>query len=194
MTHSILHAVGSIHLAVLIYGDMEIWRWALLSPDGVAPNWMVSVSASVNLLLHHKVQKFSSGTGSPGWSRKKGRKTVVVVWCWTMQRSHQTLQWMVPQLTGHVKDISTSHKGTHIPMHWCSTSTDCLTTQPSLTLLQFFLSICTIHSFVLQTADSLVSFYIHNIFRFLTNLHFWSYTKLGLVPHKYTSDIIEAGF
>jgi len=30
--------------------------------------------------LHHKVQKFSSGTGSPGWSRKKDRKTVVV-WC-----------------------------------------------------------------------------------------------------------------
>jgi len=29
--------------------------------------------------LHRKVQKFSSGTGSPGWSRKKGRKTVVVV-------------------------------------------------------------------------------------------------------------------
>ena len=40
---------------------------------------MVSVSASVNVPLHHKVQKFSSGTGSPGWSRKKGRKTVVVV-------------------------------------------------------------------------------------------------------------------
>jgi len=37
------------------------------------------VSASVNLPLHHKVQKFSSGTGSPGWSRKKGRKPVVVV-------------------------------------------------------------------------------------------------------------------
>jgi len=37
------------------------------------------VSASVNLPLHHKVQKFSSDTGSPGWSRKKGRKTVVVV-------------------------------------------------------------------------------------------------------------------
>ena len=35
---------------------------------------------SVNLPLHHKAQKFSSGTGSPGWSRKKGRKTVVV-WC-----------------------------------------------------------------------------------------------------------------
>ena len=39
---------------------------------------MVGVSASVNLPLHHKVQKFSPGTGSPGWSRKKGGKTVVV--------------------------------------------------------------------------------------------------------------------
>jgi len=38
------------------------------------------VSASVNLPLHHQVQTFSSGTGSPGWSWKKGRKTVVVVW------------------------------------------------------------------------------------------------------------------
>jgi len=38
---------------------------------------MFGVSASVNLPLHHKVQKFSSGTGSPGWSRKKGHKTVV---------------------------------------------------------------------------------------------------------------------
>jgi len=37
------------------------------------------VSASVNLPLHHKVQKFSSGTGSPGWSRKKDRKMVVCV-------------------------------------------------------------------------------------------------------------------
>ena len=41
---------------------------------------MAGVSASVNLPLYHKVQKFSSATGSPGWSRKKGRKTVVV-WC-----------------------------------------------------------------------------------------------------------------
>jgi len=40
---------------------------------------MVSVSASVNLPLHHKVQKFSSCTGSPRWSRKKGHKTVVCV-------------------------------------------------------------------------------------------------------------------
>ena len=45
----------------------------------VAPSRTVGVSASVNLPLHHKVQKFSSGTGSPGWSRKKSRKTVVFI-------------------------------------------------------------------------------------------------------------------
>jgi len=45
----------------------------------VAPSRMVGVSASVNLPLHHKVQKFSSGTGSPGWSRKKGCKRLW--WC-----------------------------------------------------------------------------------------------------------------
>jgi len=49
------------------------------SPDGVAPSWMVGVSASV--ILHLKVQKFFSGTGSPRWFRKKGRK-MVVVWWW----------------------------------------------------------------------------------------------------------------
>jgi len=53
-------------------------RWALISPDGVVPSRMVGVSASVNLSLHHKVQKFSSGIGSPGWSQKKGCETVVV--------------------------------------------------------------------------------------------------------------------
>ena len=56
------------------------WRWAQVSPDGVAPRRMVDVSASVNLPLNHKVQKFCYGTGSPGWSRTKGRKTVMV-WC-----------------------------------------------------------------------------------------------------------------
>ena len=60
------------------YKGVGWWRWVLDSPDGVAYSRMVSVSASVNLPLRHKVQKFSSGTGSPGWSRKKGRKTVVV--------------------------------------------------------------------------------------------------------------------
>jgi len=52
----------------------------MVSPDGVVPSQMVGVSASVNLPLHHKVQKFSSGTGSPGWSSKKGHKMVVVCW------------------------------------------------------------------------------------------------------------------
>jgi len=42
------------------------WRWALVSPDGVAPSRMVGVSASVNLPLHHKVQKFFFGTASSG--------------------------------------------------------------------------------------------------------------------------------
>ena len=54
------------------------WRLALVSPDEVAPSRMVGVSASVNLPLH---QKFSFGTGSPRWSRKKGHETVVVSLC-----------------------------------------------------------------------------------------------------------------
>jgi len=58
------------------------WRWALVSPHGVAPSQMVGVSTSVNVPLHHKIQKFSSGTGSPGWSQKNGRKKVVVKRLW----------------------------------------------------------------------------------------------------------------
>jgi len=50
----------------------------MVSLDGVAPSRIVCVSAYLNLPLHHKVQKFSSGIGSPQWSQKKGRKTVVV--------------------------------------------------------------------------------------------------------------------
>jgi len=50
------------------------------------------VSASVNLPLHHQVQKFSSGTGSRRWSRKKGRKTVVVVYIIIRQREKQYSQ------------------------------------------------------------------------------------------------------
>ena len=57
-------------------------KWGMVVGSGV--EWRLSqticVSASVNLPLYH-VQKFSSGTGSPGWSRKKGHKTVVVWWC-----------------------------------------------------------------------------------------------------------------
>jgi len=56
---------------------------------------MVGVSASVNLPLHHKVQKFSSGTGSPGWSQKKGRETVVVV----VETLQQTSRPLLPKLS-----------------------------------------------------------------------------------------------
>ena len=69
----------------------EWWRWALVSPDGVASSQMVGVSASVNLPLHHKAQKFSCGTGSPGWCRKKGRKTVVVWWLLFLDVLHASL-------------------------------------------------------------------------------------------------------
>ena len=51
----------------------------MVSPDGKAPSRMVGVSASVDLPLNHKVQRFSSGTSLPGWSRIKGHKTVVMV-------------------------------------------------------------------------------------------------------------------
>jgi len=46
---------------------------------------MVGVSASVKLPLHHKVQKFSSGTGSPGqplpffrvvWKKGTGKRAL----------------------------------------------------------------------------------------------------------------------
>ena len=67
------------HPACKKWGDGGGGHWA----DGVAPSWMVGVSASVNLPLHHEVQKFSSDTGTPGWFRKKGRKTVVVWWLLT---------------------------------------------------------------------------------------------------------------
>ena len=55
------------------------WRWALVSPDGVAPSQVVSVSASVNLPLHHKDQKFSPGTGSPAGG--PGKRAVKRLWC-----------------------------------------------------------------------------------------------------------------
>jgi len=67
-----------LHRQVYIAGW---WKWPLVSLYGVAPSRMVSVSASVNLPLHHKVQKFSSGTASPGWSRKRAVKRLCgVVW------------------------------------------------------------------------------------------------------------------
>jgi len=85
---AVIWKVYALYNSILCWGW---WRWALLSPDGVAPSRMVGVSASVSLPLHHKVQKFSSGTGSPGWSRKKGRK-MVVVWWWCCVRDVEQQQ------------------------------------------------------------------------------------------------------
>jgi len=80
--------------------------------DGGGGHWLVrmewrparwSVSASVNLPLHHKVQKFSSGTSSPGWSRKKGHG--VVWWCIYNNNMHTTSLQVYsrtdPQRTGN---------------------------------------------------------------------------------------------
>ena len=53
----------------------------MVRPDGVARSLMVSVSPSVNLPLHHKVQKFSSGTGSPGGPGKRAVKRIVLWVC-----------------------------------------------------------------------------------------------------------------
>jgi len=74
------------------------WRWAVVSADGVAPSRMVNVSASVNLPFHHKVQKFSSGTSSPEWSWKKGRKTVVVVYTNYKSAFYPSYGWKEPKL------------------------------------------------------------------------------------------------
>jgi len=61
----------------------------------VVPDWMVGVSASVNVPLHHKVQKFSSGTSSPGPrvvpEKLKCRKTFVCV-CVHSARRH-CVEW-----------------------------------------------------------------------------------------------------
>jgi len=64
----------------------------------VAPSLTVGVSASVNAFLHHKLQKFSSGTGTPGWFRKKGRKTVVVVIVHDVAHSSSSSSLRVPVL------------------------------------------------------------------------------------------------
>ena len=57
--------------------------------DGGGVHWLVRMewhpagwSVCLPLLIFPctiKARSFSSGTGSPGWSRKKGRKTVVMV-------------------------------------------------------------------------------------------------------------------
>jgi len=92
------------------------WRWALVSPDGVALSRMVGVSASVNVPLHHKVQNFSSGTGSHGWSRKKGHKTVVEWYDLIIEKIHP-VQLMNAWFTAksQTKTTDVAHVGCYHP-------------------------------------------------------------------------------
>ena len=53
--HHVGHWPTFLVFTTLVLEILGWWRWALDSPDGVAPSWMVCVSASVNLPLHHKV-------------------------------------------------------------------------------------------------------------------------------------------
>jgi len=77
---------------------------------------MVGVSASVNLPLHHKVQKFSSGTSSPGWSRKKGCEMAVV---WILVTGRNVFFML--------KTVGVHSKWRNIERHWkCMlTASDC---------------------------------------------------------------------
>jgi len=61
------------------------WRWAVVSPDGVAPSQMVGVSVFLNLPLHRKVQKFSSGTGG------SGKRAVKRLWCGCAVSKEETI-------------------------------------------------------------------------------------------------------
>ena len=65
------------HLACKKYGGW--WRLALVSLDGVAPSWMVDVSASVIFPCTIKSRNPFLAPAHPGGPGKKGRKTVVVV-------------------------------------------------------------------------------------------------------------------
>ena len=56
------------------------WRWALVSPDGVAPSRMVSMSASVNLPLHHNTMSRSSLL-APAHPGGPGKGAVKRLWC-----------------------------------------------------------------------------------------------------------------
>jgi len=57
------------------------WRWALVSPDGVAPSRMVNVSASINLPLHHKVRSSLLAPAHPSGTGKRAVKRLWWLWC-----------------------------------------------------------------------------------------------------------------
>ena len=57
-------------------------RWALLSPDGVAPSWMVGVSAFGNLPLRHKVGSSLLAPAHLGGPGKRAVKQLCVCVLW----------------------------------------------------------------------------------------------------------------
>jgi len=59
------------------WGDDGGWHW-LVRMEWRSAGWSVCLPLLI-FPCTIKVQKFSSGTGSPGWYRLKGRKTVVVL-------------------------------------------------------------------------------------------------------------------
>jgi len=58
-----------------IVKNMGLWRWALVSPDGVAPSRMVGVSASVNLPKSRSSLLASAHPSGPG------KRAVKRLWC-----------------------------------------------------------------------------------------------------------------
>ena len=113
--------INNIARTVYILYNGGWWRWALVSPDGVAPSWMVGVSASVNLPLYHKVQKLSSGTGWPGWSQKKGRKMVVCVSTYYI-KGNVAVEHLSVLASCSVNELHMGHLSTHnaLPSHHSS--------------------------------------------------------------------------
>jgi len=85
------------------------WSWALVSPDGMAPSRMVSVSASINLPLHHEVQLISPCTiksrssllapSHPGGPGKGAGKRLWYRLCGKMHVVHTVYEWL-PAWTG----------------------------------------------------------------------------------------------
>jgi len=83
----LLISVKAFSALMLLVRQQEGYPACKNMGDGGGGYWLVRMEwrpagwcvCSVNLPLHHKVQKFSCGTGSPGWSQKKGRKTAVCV-------------------------------------------------------------------------------------------------------------------
>jgi len=57
------------------------WRWALVSPDGVAPSQMVGMSASVNLPCTMKSRSSLLAPAQPGGP---GKRAVKWLWWWLL--------------------------------------------------------------------------------------------------------------